>query len=343
MPTTEQVLQRHAAALMSKANVHMVAPGTKIINGEDTGVECVVCFVSRKVPIMALAASDLIPAQVEDTLTDVIVATPFEALRPIPATAQVLSKHIGGASLGHYKITAGTWGDMVRDADSGEAFILSNAHVLANVNDGLLGDPVLCPGPFDGGTVAHDAIGELARTIHIYMTDEQSPAPEPPPEPPQAGCSVFAPVARLLAPKPTSRAIQSEPYLNVVDCALARFWPGVTWWPGIEGIGEVKGVNADAVIGLAVRKNGRTTGLTSGRVAYTGAIVDVGYGSGRTARFTNQIVIVGDNGDFSAGGDSGSVIVDGLNQATALLFAGSDTYTIANPITTVMSALNIRF
>jgi hypothetical protein len=94
---------------------------------------------------------------------------------------------------------------------------------------------------------------------------------------------------------------------------------------------------------LGVRKNGRTTGITNGTILYTDALVDVSYGGGKTARFTGQLIIGGTGGAMSAGGDSGSVIVGGLNHATALLFAGNGETTIASPITEVTDALNIRF
>ena len=45
---------------------------------------------------------------------------------------------------------------------------------------------------------------------------------------------------------------------------------------------------------------------------------------------------------FSAGGDSGSLIVtNGTQQPTGLLFAGSTTHTIANPIQAVLAALGV--
>jgi hypothetical protein len=95
---------------------------------------------------------------------------------------------------------------------------------------------------------------------------------------------------------------------------------------------------------LPVMKNGRTTQATLGVI--TGLWVDnvrVGYGSG-VAVFNDQLVIQGIGGKtFSAGGDSGSVIVSArTHQPVGLLFAGSSTHTIANPIGLVMRQLGIR-
>lgn len=96
-------------------------------------------------------------------------------------------------------------------------------------------------------------------------------------------------------------------------------------------------------IGTSVIKNGRTTQATQGTITAIGVNnVRVSYTSG-VATFNNQVMIVGlGNRPFSAGGDSGSVIVTaGTKQPTALLFAGSSSHTIANPIQAVMSALGI--
>ena len=64
-----------------------------------------------------------------------------------------------GYSVGHPAITAGSIGARVVDG-SGNVYVLSNNHVLANSNDASIGDPALQPGPFDGGTSA-DRIGTL--------------------------------------------------------------------------------------------------------------------------------------------------------------------------------------
>jgi len=96
-----------------------------------------------------------------------------------------------------------------------------------------------------------------------------------------------------------------------------------------------------AYINQPVKKYGRTTRLTKGRVYALNATVNVVYDSG-VALFENQIVIT--PGGFSAGGDSGSlVVVDGKGRNKAddrkpvgLLFAGSDFITIANPIDAVL-------
>ena len=92
-------------------------------------------------------------------------------------------------------------------------------------------------------------------------------------------------------------------------------------------------------------KSGRTTGFTTGTIASINTSVNVQYqkscGSGKkfTVGYTNQVVI--NSSTFSAGGDSGSLIVtnNGQHNPVALLFAGSSNTTIGNPIGEVLTKL----
>ncbi|MCH8745554.1 MAG: hypothetical protein IIB31_07905, partial [Chloroflexi bacterium] len=90
---------------------------------------------------------------------------------------------------------------------------------------------------------------------------------------------------------------------------------------------------------MEVKKYGRTTIETHGLVDSINASVRVSYASG-TATFVEQIIIT--PGGFSAGGDSGSLIVseDG-NNPVALLFAGSSTVTIGSPIGLILERFNV--
>ena len=113
-----------------------------------------------------------------------------------------------------------------------------------------------------------------------------------------------------------------------------------------DGYGTPKSTTIDAAINMKVKKYGRTTGQTKGQVAAINATVDVGYDSG-VARFVNQIIIT--PGSFSAGGDSGSlIVVDGKGRfksddrkVVGLLFAGSSQVTIANPIAPVLDRFRV--
>lgn len=70
-----------------------------------------------------------------------------------------------GVSIAHHAVTAGTLGAFVTRAGEPGVFALSNHHVL--VGSGQAGDPVLQPGPADGGTLPADRVGELAHLVGL--------------------------------------------------------------------------------------------------------------------------------------------------------------------------------
>ena len=103
-----------------------------------------------------------------------------------------------------------------------------------------------------------------------------------------------------------------------------------------------------ASINQAVKKSGRTTGLTRSTVSGLNATVSVTYqnecasGTAFTKTFTRQIVIANSGSRFLNSGDSGSLMVEDISsnpQAVGLLLAGSSTSAIANPIDQVLTFL----
>lgn len=110
----------------------------------------------------------------------------------------------------------------------------------------------------------------------------------------------------------------------------------------ILDIGTPTSSPVDPTLKMTVKKSGRTTGLTTGTISTINATVLVSYGSGcGTYKFVNQFVVT--PGTFSAAGDSGSPVVDANSNPVGLLFAGSSTSTICNPITAVLTALKLTF
>ena len=128
-----------------------------------------------------------------------------------------------------------------------------------------------------------------------------------------------------------------------MDAALAKLVAGTMNSGGsILGIGAPNPTPVSAKINMGIAKSGRTTGLTCGSVQSVNTSVKVQYQKGCnqgqkfTISYTNQVVVV--SSSFSAGGDSGSLIVSrSAAHPTALLFAGSSTTTIGNPIGQVLS------
>ena len=154
--------------LLSKANVVGVGIGEKIRGGFSQGRLCLKIYVEKKLIAKKLTKAEFIPQEISRIETDVEEAGKIIAqantgrFRPAP----------GGVSLGHYQITAGTLGCLVKDKKSGKVLILSNNHVLANSNKAEKGDPILQPGPYDGGKKPKDLIGYLENWIEINFKKE---------------------------------------------------------------------------------------------------------------------------------------------------------------------------
>jgi hypothetical protein len=325
-----QAKEQAKDALLSMPNVVGVGIGYKTVGQVKTKEISIVVMVQRKLPKAALTSDAMIPSQMAGVDVDVIQvgeiraqASRTDRVRPAP----------GGVSLGHYKITAGTLGCVVRDRSTNVRLILSNNHVLANSNDATPGDAILQPGPVDGGSPANDTIATLERFCPIDFGSEPGVCG-------LAGsyASLGNAIAALLGSKHRLNVFQSNPQAtNLVDAAVARPVNDGDVLDEILEIGAVQGT-MEATLGLPLRKSGRTTGLTTGEVTLLNATINVSYGAGKTARYENQIVA----GAMSQGGDSGSLVVHGTElKAVGLLFAGSNQSTIINPIQAVLDCLQV--
>lgn len=138
---------------------------------------------------------------------------------------------------------------------------------------------------------------------------------------------------------------------NLVDCALTRLSKVRVLPRYCAAInGDIKGVRPITPddLGAKMVKIGRTTGIQSGRV--TSVEMDnlpVRMDPAFAPRFNDQIEISGGPGsNFSAPGDSGSLILDADGWAVGLLFAGGlddkgEDFTYANLLTNVLSKLGV--
>ena len=323
--------------LRSLPNVLGVAKGKKITNGVQTDEEAILILVKKKKPIERSAIKrfflrrlhphDAAPAQIEGVKTDVIQSGKIVAFqdpripwRPAP----------GGVSIGHYLVTAGTAGATVIDNETGLLVTLSNNHVLANSNEAEVGDPVYQPGTYDGGNPSYDMESTL-RWIPIGFTSSACPIG-------QAIIALYNGFAKIFGRRTRLQVESSQSVVNTVDCALGLPHNQEDLRLDILVIGQPKAQTVEAVAGMKVRKFGRTTEYTEDKVIGVDATVQVGYGKG-TAVFQHQIIA----GPMSAGGDSGSLVLDMENHPVGLLFAGSEEVTICNDIRYVIDALNISF
>ena len=144
--------------------------GYQYTDGQRTGRLAVRIHVREKRPLEALEAAEVFPDTIENVPVDVIEATyePGECAAVAAEHHDPRERHDvlrPGISCGHIRVTAGTFGLIVIDNRSGRSAILSNWHVLAGDADASPGDPILQPGPHDGGRPDRDTIATLERMI----------------------------------------------------------------------------------------------------------------------------------------------------------------------------------
>ena len=206
----------------------------------------------------------------------------------------------------HTACFSGTLGSEVHDRSS-KQFILSNNHVIADINTAKPGELIVQPGLVDTSpactTTPDDAVATFSRAVKINFGGK-----------------------------------------NTVDAALAAVLPGdVNTTGDILNIGAIASTTVSPTLGLAVQKMGSATCVTTGTITSVGLKGTISYGQGKKAKFVDLIVI--NVQDFSAPGDSGSLILtqDPCPQAVGLLFAGSadQSQTIANPIGAVLNKLGV--
>ncbi|MEI9479175.1 MAG: hypothetical protein WCO26_21740 [Deltaproteobacteria bacterium] len=215
-----------------------------------------------------------------------------------------------GYDLANGYCCGGTLGSLIQI--NGTQYILSNYHVFAsdivpggNSRVATDGDPIIQPGLIDVGCNA-----VKAQSVASLVADRSLPG-------------------------------------SNVDAAIAQVFPGMVQTDGaILEIGTISAQPVVASLGQPVKKSGRTTGLTRSPVSGLNATVSVLYdnecagGSAFTQVFSGQIVIKNTGNKFIAAGDSGSLMVEDVKSKphpVGLLYAGSSTSAIANPIGDVLT------
>src|SRR6266508_3563772 len=220
----QQAKREQENNLMRLSNVVATGVGFKIAGDVQTNEPAVIISVVKKLPSIQLPESARVPKTIGGVKTDVIETGKIFALQD---PTQKMRPARPGVSIGHYQITAGTLGCLVQR--NGQIYILSNNHVLANSNAGQLGDAILQPGPYDGGTSA-DQIGTLEQFIPVSFVGS-SP-----------GCS---PLSSLMRPS-TSPTI-NELGNNTVDCAIAKPLSADLVNPDILNIGIPTGLGTEDI------------------------------------------------------------------------------------------------
>jgi hypothetical protein len=312
--------------LLALSNVIGVATGFRMRGGEFTDEVVVQIFVERKVEEERLNSWERVPSNVlgyerAEVATDVVETTIPEAqqdttrYRPVP----------GGCSIGaEARVNAGTLGGWACDSGDEAIVLLSNNHVISNLDTLPVLTRIVQPGQVDGGILPDDVIGDLKR--HVPVNTVANPP---------------------TGPVPTS----------VVDAAIGRIDPDIDIDHDVIDVGPaIYEVRAPA-LNMNVQKRGRTTRLTAnGRITSVGMTFNTNYrGATRISSIQNAFRITSTDGNaFSASGDSGSLIFDqaagtleGTLPVVGLLYAGGTfangtPFTDANDINAVFGALGLE-
>jgi hypothetical protein len=208
---------------------------------------------------------------------------------------------------------SGTLGALV--SRGGNLYILSANHVLDKSDEGAVGDPIGQPGLVDTNCSGGAVVAHMSQAANLQTSN------------------VDAAIARIVSGDVrTDGAILDLGAAGSTSIAAAP--PSATLAHPADVLSANEGV----------AKSGRSTGLTCSNVSSVNTSVQVDYDKSCggvkafTATFTNQVVING--ATFSSGGDSGALIVTSDSaRPLGLLYAGSDTDTVANPIQDVLAAL----
>ena len=262
------------------------------------------------------------PATVTITVGNVVdPKTRFD--RPVPIGVSSGSERLTSLR-GPTRCTVGTLGARLVDSAGILYYALSNNHIYALEGQGEVDDPILQPGRVDMTDQACGSTDEINNavigTLHAFVP------------------IVFSRTAnnRVDAAVATVHRVENETgvLVNAVGTSTPADGYGT---PKSETVFDQQGFQLDNLLDSTVQKYGRTTSLTSGTIDGINATILVRYDSGQ-ARFVEQIEVGGSG--FSAGGDSGSLIVtEGGNNPVALLFAGGSDVTFGNPIADVLSEL----
>lgn len=312
--------------ILDKPNVIMVCAGTKIVDGVDTGEPCIVVGVRKKESEEALSAEEMIPAEVDGAITDVIEIPEFHPLggnfapfntkyRPMRAGCSASISAVGGCTLGA----------IVKDSTDDTLVALTCNHCA-----GLKPDP--------SGAIPTDSTWYVdpAEGTNYMQPSRLDGGTDP--------ASVCGVVKRIIP-------IKFNFGTNTVDVAISTLtstaMPGVI---GLTNLAPTFGSKDDYIVGDTLYKVGRTSGLTEFKVTNKNVSITFNYTPTCVATFTNIVQCDRDtypNQDL-VGGDSGSGVyafvggqykLVGIAFVANTLFGGTMGFC---PIETIATELDIE-
>lgn len=314
MDQLRSALAAHKKRLLQLKNVVAVGIGYKTRAGRKLSTPSIVVFVSEKLPAEQLAPQDLVPTEIGGVVTDVVAAGLIKPLQSYDysLTPPILTPPLVDPT------------QKVRPLQPGCSighYLVAAGTLGCIVRDRQTSQLLLLSNNHILANSSNGSDGRCRAGDPILQPGTYDGGQYP--------RDIIASLERFIPIRETE---------NRADAAVATPIADLTINEEIIGAGPVKGIS-DALPGMAVQKFGRTTGLTRGEVMAIQVDTNSIRYNGYAAAFIDQVFL----SNMSAGGDSGSLIMDTTNNAVGLLFAGSDIVTIASPISSVLSGLEVYF
>jgi len=343
-----KILGKYAWKYLAHPDVLGVSVGLKEIRGEVTSIISIRFFVARKKKKPAKP----LPKEIKGVLTDVVETRGIYALNLLSLDSskdctdyrcQIFNPCPAGVSIGHEDVTAGTLGawTILEDTVTRKHHFLamSNAHVLANTNKGVVGDDIYQPGLYDVKRLHLDEDEAYFGRLFYYLPVQTIGLTECP------FTRLETWMHNLVAGILDRRTKVMATVENKVDVAWAKPTTREDLAEIID-VGKIAGrwreEEKSKLIGTVVQKSGRTTCLTWGKITDYPLTLQVNYGEHGIAYFIDQIGFrPKDKPPVIKGGDSGSLLLDEEKKVVGLCFAGSynGDFGVANTVWNIINEI----
>jgi endonuclease G, mitochondrial len=175
-----QFIRTEGSAYLSDANITSIGIGRKVKDGQRTNELCIQFTVKSKPEEAGALPESVQTKRIPESLiisgmsvaTDVLQRSYKTSVKLLntETLAEAVSDRkkrldpiVPGISISHPSGTAGTFGMVVYDNQTGAPCVLSNWHVL-HTGSGKIGDQIVQPGPFDDNNVTNNSAGVLLRS-----------------------------------------------------------------------------------------------------------------------------------------------------------------------------------
>lgn len=298
-----------AVAWSSEDGIQGFGIGPKITDSEQLDEVVVKVYVERKKPKAQLDAP--VPKTLRIAGVEGTIATDVQEIGKVELESNtgrvrpaIPGFGVGLVRTGSAPRDVGTFGCLVRKVGDDALYILSNSHVLADEGLAAPGVQVVQPGALDDGAAPGDVLAVLSDFVPFQFTPAGFP--------------------------------------NLVDAAIAKVKNARQVTSQIRLIGTPVGVSRTLRRGMRVQKTGRTTDYTQGIIQDVNYRTALDYrrpegGTGRVG-FQDQVLCT----RFTAGGDSGSAVLNMQKRVVGLHFAGSPSSSIFHKIANVLTLLKIE-